>query len=290
MNDLQLFAVTATGPRPLPWPPGATSIHDAFDVLDLGVYSALRTFAHNKFLHLDYHLDRTEQSMRLLGWDYILDRMALCRALHQVCAAYPLPDARVRFDVLAAPATPLGSDSRLLIALTPFTPVPAACYEEGVRVQLAPRLKRETPLVKAAGFVLARRPYPLGHPEAYEHLLVNEAAEILEGSSSNFYAVRDGMVYTAGAGVLEGITRRILLALVPALHLPLSLMPIHIDDIARLDEAFITSSSRGVVPVVAIDGLPVGAGRPGPLTQRLWTAYQEYVQAHIRPAGMRYEV
>lgn len=284
MNNLQLFAVTPTGPQSLPWPAGATSVYEAFDNLPLGVYSALRTFEHDKFLHLDYHLDRTEQSMRLLGWTYCLDRGAFCRALHQVCCAYPLPDARVRFDVLAAAATALGSDSRVLIALTPFTPVPDACYEQGVRVQLAPHLQRENPLVKTASFVLARRPYPLGHPEAYEHLLINEEGDILEGSSSNFYAVQGGCLYTAGAGVLEGITRRVVLQLAIELGLPVALAAVNAAGISQLDEAFISSSSRGIVPVVAISGQKVGEGRPGPITRQLEAAYQAYVQAHIRPA------
>lgn len=284
MNDLQLFAVTPTGPQPLPWPVGVTSVYEVFDDLPLGVYSALRTFEHDKFLHLDYHLDRTEQSMRLLGWGYCLDRGTFCRALHQVCRAYPLPDARVRFDVLAAAATALGSDSRVLMALTPFTPVPDACYEQGVRVQLAPHLQRENPLVKTASFVLTRRPYPLGHPEAYEHLLVNEEGDILEGSSSNFYAVRGGCLVTAGAGVLEGITRRVVLQLAAESGLPVALAAVDAAGISQLDEAFISSSSRGIVPVVAISGQKVGEGRPGPITRQLGAAYQAYVQAHIRPA------
>lgn len=284
MSDLRLFAVTSSGPQLLPWPAGAGSVHEVFDNLALGVYSALRTFDHYKFLHLDYHLDRTEQSMRLLGWSYRLDRATFCQALHQICAAYPLPDARVRFDVLAEPAASLGSDSRVLIALTPFTPVPAVYYEEGVRVQLAPYLKRENPLVKTASFVLTRRPYPLGHPEAYEHLLVNDAGDILEGSSSNFYAIRAGRLHTAGAGVLEGITRKVVLQLAAELRLPLTLAPANAAGISQLDEAFISSSSRGLVPVVAISGQMVGAGRPGPMTQQLGTAYDAYVQAHIRPA------
>lgn len=284
MSDLQLFAVTPFGSQLLAWPAGATSVHEVFDNLALGVYSALRTFDHDKFLHLDYHLDRTEQSMRLLGWTYRLDRATFCLALHQACVAYPLPDARVRFDVLAEPAISLGSDSRVLIALAPFTPVPDVYYEQGVRVQLAPHLQRENPLVKTARFVLTRRPYPLGHPEAYEHLLVDAEGNILEGSSSNFYAVRAGCLYTAGAGVLEGITRKIVLQLAAGMGLPVTLAAVNAAGISQLDEAFISSSSRGLVPVVAISGQTVGRGRPGPITQRLGAAYQAYVQTHIRPA------
>lgn len=285
MSHTELYAITPTGGAlPLTSPEQGETVHDLFDNLPLGVYSALRTFEHNKFLGLAAHLDRTEKSMALLGWDYKLDRVALCRALHQACTAYPLPDSRVRFDVLAAPAVALGTDSRLLIALSPFQPVPEAYLRDGVRVDVAPQLHRDRPLVKEASFVLKRRPYPLGHPETYEHLMLDETGRILEGSSSNFYAVRDGVLWTAGEGVLEGITRKILLQIAADTGLPVRLEAIRFDEVDQLDEAFITSSSRGLIPVVRIAGRPVGAERPGAMTQRLMTLYDKYVRHEVRTA------
>src|SRR5215467_4298506 len=92
---VQLFAVVGSEPKPLPVPPSAASFHDLLDDVELGVYSALRTFHHDRFLWLDAHFERTDRSMQLLGWDFRLDRPALRRALHAIVAAYPLPDARV---------------------------------------------------------------------------------------------------------------------------------------------------------------------------------------------------
>ena len=70
MSDLQLFALTVTGPVRLACPEGATDFPALYHDVALGVYAVLRTFAHNQFLHLDAHLARTVQSMRLLQWDY----------------------------------------------------------------------------------------------------------------------------------------------------------------------------------------------------------------------------
>jgi branched-chain amino acid aminotransferase len=284
MSDVQLWAVTAAGVQSLAVPAGAQTVHDVVDSLALGVYSALRTFEHNKFLWLDAHLERTEQSVALLGWPYKLDRPALKRALHEVCTAYPLPDSRLRFDVLAEPAWQLGTDSRVLIILSPFTPVPAEYYEQGVHVAVAPALQREQPMIKQANFVLKRRPYPLGHRLAYEHLLLNENGRILEGSSSNFYAVRNGLFYTAAAGVLVGITRKIVLKLVQDSGIPLCLEPVAIDEADQLDEACLSSASRGLIPIVNIGGEVVGDGRPGPLTRQVMTAYNSLVAREIRLA------
>jgi hypothetical protein len=87
MANFQLYAVEDAGPRPLPVPPDATQFTDLYRGLPLGVYDALRTFDHNKFLYLNRHLARTERSMALLGWAYRLDRARLLRALHAVVTA-----------------------------------------------------------------------------------------------------------------------------------------------------------------------------------------------------------
>lgn len=282
-SAVQMFAVEAGGPQRLRAAVAPSGIHDLPVGLPYGVYTAMRTFEHNHFLELAAHLERLQQSMMLLGWSYTLDRRRLRRALDSVCSAYPGDDARVRVDVLARAATLLGSTSRELITLAPFTPVPAQLYREGVRVALAPALQRREPLVKHADFVLARRDYLLGRPDAYEYLLL-DGGEILEGSSSNFYGVVDGVLWTAGDGVLAGIGRRIVLRLAAELGILVRLEAIPLAALPLLAEAFLSSASRGVLPVVAIGDEQVGMGRPGAVTRRLMAAYEAYVVRAIEPA------
>lgn len=284
-QDVQLFAVTAVGLQPLPVPSGVQSFDELYTGLALGVYSALRTFNHNQFLYLDAHIERTKRSMALLGWSYRLDEMALRRALHAACAAYHRPEARVRFDVLAEPARSLGTESRVLLALMPFTPPPPELYENGVAVALVDDLARERPLAKTADFAENRRRYTSGGQQGiYEYLLHDAQGYILEGTSTNFYGARAGVVYTAGSGVLEGVTRRIVLDLLAQLGIPLHLEPVQRGEIGALDEAFLTGSSRAVLPVTQIDGQRVGDGRPGPIARRLLLAYNTFVAQTIRPA------
>jgi branched-subunit amino acid aminotransferase/4-amino-4-deoxychorismate lyase len=314
-----LYSIEPTGPRPLPIPPSATQLTDLYEGLALGVYSVWRSFEHNQFLGLDAHLDRTEQSMRLLDWDYPFDRPRFLHALHQVCTAAPYPDMRVRLDILAEPATPLGTDSRELLALQPFTPPPAELYEQGVAVDYARNLSRHDPLIKRAEFAQRRLGVqgsagaeeqrsrgaeeepavsgeqspisslqspnlPISRSPIYEHLLLSESGHILEGTGTNFYGVREGVVWTAAEGVLEGITRRIILSLLSELGIPLRLEAVHVDDIGRLDEAALSGSSRALLPVVEIAGQKVGDGRPGPISLRILAAYQAFVAKNIRPA------
>jgi branched-chain amino acid aminotransferase len=286
---MQLFAVHRDGAMSVPLPSDVTDFDALYDQLPgvaLGVYSVLRTFEGNKFLDLTGHINRLRQSMAGLGWDPAwLDEVALRQAIHTTCTAYPSPEARIRFDFLAEPAVTLGTNSRLLLAIMPFTPPPPGLYEQGVTLGVARGLGRKRPLLKTADFAQQRRVYSQQNDgDYYEYLLLDEQGYILEGTGSNFYAVRDGVVYTAESGILAGITRRIILDLLPQLNIPLRLDPVHIDDIGQLDEAAMSSSSRALLPVVAIEGQTVGNGRPGPISRRILAAYNEYVAGAVETA------
>src|SRR5262245_666845 len=280
---VQLFAVTQGGPRALEVPGGAGSAHDVFDGLALGVYSALRTFGHERFLALDLHFARTDRSLELLGWRERLDRPALSRALDEVVRGYAEPEAFMRFDVLGEAPEVLGTRERTLIALSPFVPVPADYLRDGVAVRVS-SLRRGRPLIKLASFVLERRPYPLGRPEAYEHLIVDGERRILEGTSSNFLAVRGGRLHLTGEEALQGVTQRIVAELGGKMGLECVREPVGLRDLAEVDEAFLTSSSRGLVPVVAVEGERIGPGAPGPWTRRLTEAYYDHARTHARRA------
>lgn len=284
MSELQLFAITERGPQRLSLPQTTTGLDDLYVHLPLGVYSSFRTFNHNKFLHLDLHITRTLQSLERLHWDYLFEENRLRRALHQVCTEYPTDEMRVRFDILAQAVSQLASDSRELIALTPFTPLPEVLYQSGVTVDLVEDLSRYDPLIKTADFVEMRKSHAANTPEIYERLMVSKKGEILEGFSSNFYGVLAGHFCTANAGVLEGITRKIILNLVQQSSMSMRLEPISVSQISKLEEAAISSSSRGLLPVVNIEGYQIGDGKPGPICKRIMQAYNEYVAKEIKTA------
>lgn len=280
---VQLFAVSAHGPVPLPVRAGARNAHELFDELPLGVYSALRTFQHERFLGLEQHFERTDRSLALLGWPERLDRARLASAIDRCARAYPGSDAFVRFDVLEAPARALGSEERTLLALSPLPAVPEVYLREGVVVRRSP-LVRPNPLVKVASFVVARRPYPLGQREAYEHLILDAEDRILEGTSSNFVALEGQRLRLSGELALQGVTQRIVAALARAQGFEVVQAPLHSHELAGIDEAFLTGSTRGLVPVVAVEEQRIGSGRPGPWTQRLTQAYYDHAREHARPA------
>jgi branched-chain amino acid aminotransferase len=281
---IQLFAILKDRIEPMPVAEGVTGFHDLYAGLPLGVYSSLRTFEQNKFLGLDAHIARTHQSVALLKWDVGLDEPRLREGLHEILSSHPSQQAKVRYDLLAEPIEVAGEQTRLLVGVFPFEGIPDGLYEHGVSVGFAEALHRENPLAKTAVFVNERTQYPIGTPDAYERLLVNGVGEILECTSANFYAVINGTLYTANDGILEGITRKIILQLVAELNIPLQLTPPRLDQIDAFEEAGLSSSSRALIPIVKIGEQVIGNGRSGPIMTKLLKAYQDYVGRAVETA------
>ena len=118
------------------------------------------------------------------------------------------------------------------------------------------------------------------HSEFFEALLVRNEF-ILEGMSSNFFYVKgDGILGTAQKNILLGVTRRTVLRVARGSGIDIAYRALKREQVPALDEAFLTSSSRGIVPIVQIDDLPVGEGRPGSVTNRLSRLYNHYVVSH----------
>jgi branched-chain amino acid aminotransferase len=292
---VQLFAVVSpSSPQAsclqrLPDPTDARTAHEGVEQLGLAgsVYTAFRTFEYERFLALDEHLDRTLRSMQLLGWadaETVLDRTLIRRALAETVNQRET-DSMVRLDILAPDSRAPGTHgSRIMLTVAPLGEVPQHFIREGVRVELAPELARERPHIKTAEFVLRRRQYPLGKQEAFEHLLLDPAGNILEATSANVYVVLDDVVHTAGHGVLEGITRLLVLRVAQADGIDVSEQAVPLTSLTQATEMFLTSSTRGVVPIVNVAGTVIGQGQPGPLTQRLAQALNAEIARIARPA------
>lgn len=281
---VHMWALASEALVECPVPAGATSVHELYDALPLGVYTALRTFAHERFLALDLHFDRTDRCLELLGRPDRLDRARLRSALDRIARGAPTSDSVVRIDFLAEAVLFTGHSARVLVATSPFSPVSEKILTEGVHVGITRTLSRPRPRIKTAQFVIERRPYPLGRQDAFEHVMVDDRGRLLEGTSSNFHGIARGRLRTLEDGVLDGITRRILLRLAHTLEIDVDLAAIHESELGELDEAFLTSSTRGIVPIVDVGGHAIGDGRPGPMTRALRQAYDADAEREARPA------
>jgi branched-chain amino acid aminotransferase len=250
------YEIEAGAIRPMGESPG---LSHASAALPAGSYTSFRTYGDRRVVRIHQHLRRLEESSPVQGDVARLDHARTRRGLAAALDATGFPESRLRLT-FAAP--------RVFVSLEPFSPLPAALYAEGVAGSLLP-LHRDDPHRKDTRFIAtADRAYRELPPGTHEGLLTAEDGSILEGLSSNFFAVLDGRLRTEEARALQGVTRALVLEVARG-HLPIQLVAVRREDLPRVREAFITSVSREILPLVRVDGRAIGDGQPGPKTRAL---------------------
>jgi len=249
--------------------PDSASLDAITRQLPQGFYSTFRTFDGGKrALGLRSHLKRLYQPG---GGEIVkpdVNANIFCQYLADILLEYP-DEARVR-----AIMTMKGE---VYIALTPLVPLPREIYQQGVKVITA-NARRESPRMKTTAFISASESIrnKIASSDIFEALLVHNES-ILEGMTSNFFYVRNGNLGTARKSILLGVTRRMVLHVARGSGIGIVYRALRWEQVPGLDEAFLTSSSRGIVPIIQIDSTPVGEGRPGSYTKRLSIKYDDYV-------------
>lgn len=267
--------LTSNGLEPAPYAADSLANAAQFEPRD-GVYTITNTYHKTQVINFDAHLDRMENSARVAGAPLQLDRVAIRTALRKMIETVAFGD--VRFRITAAPS--LGD--KLILSIEPFKSLPPEIYAAGVRTITIDHATRSTPDAKTTDWMLDRRQLEENLPTGiFTGLLVSESGEILEGLSSNFYAVLNGELRTAGVGVLPGMAQKVVFEIAEQV-LPLIKTAVNISDIPELSEAFITSASRGIVPVVEINGYKLGDGIPGDKTKILRRHYADWVDSHLK--------
>ncbi|MFM2129235.1 MAG: hypothetical protein RL477_781, partial [Pseudomonadota bacterium] len=158
---------------------------------------------------------------------------------------------------------------------------PAEARERGVRVVTRPDLRWKRCDIKTTALlanVLAKQ--AAREAGAFEALFVDERGLVTEGSSTNAWIVtRKGELLTRPPSpeILNGITRQAVIALAARAGLRFFERSFSLKEAKAAAEAFLTSTTAFVVPVIAIDGARIGDGRPGPFTRRLGAEYHDYV-------------
>lgn len=240
-----------------------------------GVYTVGNTSHATKTLLFDAHLDRLEASARYQGIPLKIIRAQLRAALRDTILASGFGDVRFRISI------PASRPDNLLISLEPYLPPDEALVKNGVNCITSAAEQRDAPFAKTSDWMHIRAKLQDGiASEVYEIILLDENGYMLEGASSNFYAIFAGQLQTAGGSVLAGISRQIVLDVSRDI-LPLSLQAPRVDQISAFREAFLTSSSRGIIPIVEIDGNAVGKGQVGAYTLELRRAYENWVAKHL---------
>jgi branched-chain amino acid aminotransferase len=246
----------------------AATLGEASAALPVGSYTTLRTYGGSGVVRLTLHARRLVESLppdkgAPLETDDL--RAALAHALRETRH----PESRLRVTFVPP---------RLFVSVEPFAPPDPALLRTGVACMTI-RMQRDRPEAKDSRFLAtAQSAYAALPAMVHEGLMVDPEGAILEGLSSNFFAIRGGALHTEEARVLPGLTRALVLE-VAAQLLPRADRALRQDELALAQECFITSASRGVLPVVRIDETTIAGGAPGPLSREIRRRYDRQVAA-----------
>lgn len=266
-------------------PPQAATISVLGNTLygAFGVYESIQLW-NGCIFHLDEHLERLLASARAIALPLAGDLDDHRRWLHSLIRAEDSPpDATVRlFAVGPESDTP----PRSFIWLESLRPPSQKMYRAGVGAT-SYRGERALPTVKSLNTLVNTMARQAAQAAGeHEGLLVDFAGNVREGASSTFYAVQGGRLFIPPPeDILEGVTLQLVLDLAAAAGICVERVALPLAERERWDEAFITSTSRHILPLVRLDGQPIGPGAPGPITQELARRFEELF---ARETGRRY--
>jgi len=246
-----------------------------------GIYELLRVYAGVPF-HLSDHLGRLEQSAQAIGipLPYTRDRWAAMIA--EAVSRSGFADAKVYIQVTRGvaprdhiPAGPMAPT--VVVTVRAMVPPAAGLYAAGADVVTVPDLRWARCNIKSVGLlanVLAKQ--QARDAGAVEALFVRDGY-VLEGATSNVMTVRKRCLVTPPEGplLLPGVTRRVVLGLAQAAGVTVKEQPVAEDELHASEEVFLTGTTIEVLPVARVNGRPIGAGAPGPVTKLLMARFRE---------------
>jgi branched-chain amino acid aminotransferase len=265
-----------------------------------GVYETLRTYNGQPFL-FERHMRRLRRSADMLALAVPLTDAQIDARFRETMRAAGLGEdadheAYVRILVTRGigelsydPAT-CPAPSVVVIA-KPHVDPPREAFEKGVTVALVPIVRNHpgsvNPLIKSNNLLNNA----LAMQEAFrrggfEGVMRNYRGDLAECTQSNLFVVKSGtaLTPTIDSGLLPGITREFLFEVGAAIGIPVREAVLRDDDLFGADEAFLTSTTRELVPIVRVDDRKIGSGAPGPVTKALLDGYRKKAQELTRSA------
>lgn len=262
-----------------------------------GVYETLRTYDGRPFL-FDRHMRRLRTSAGMMALPVPLSDAEFAQRCADTQRAAGLTggedrEAYIRIlvtrgigDLSYDPAaTPHPS---VVVIVKPHVQLPESVYRTGVATAIVSVVRNHpatvNPRIKSNNLLnCALAAQEAVRRGAFEGIMRNHRGELAECSTSNLFIVKDAQVLTPplDAGLLPGLTREFLFEIGAARGIPIREAVLVDADLFGADEAFLTGTTREVLPIVRVDDRPIASGAPGPITLALLDAFRE--RAHGRP-------
>lgn len=239
---------------------------------------------HGRLADEDAHFDRLERSLRELGMAMPMGRAPLKLVLRELVRQNRIRNGLLYLQITrgatkrdhAAPKSP--PRPTLILTARPIDPLTVVSRREsGVAVITRPDLRWGRCDIKSTALlpnILART--AARDAGAFEAWLVDADGRITEGSSTSAWIVdANGRLRTRNLTnhILPGVTRRVILKALAEAQIPVVEQAFTVAEAHGAREAFITAATLGVTPVIAIDGRPIGDGKPGPVARRVQELY-----------------
>jgi branched-chain amino acid aminotransferase len=271
------------------------SVFDSGFMLGDGVWEGLRVHR-GRIAFLDRHLDRLYEGAKAIAMDIGLDRGALTRRLYEVLDANGMTDGvHIRLMVTRGLRSTPYQDPRVVISAATIVIIPEykeplpAIVERGIRL-FTVHVRRGDPAVqdpklnshsKLNCITACIQAIEAG---ADEGLMLDPHGFVATCNSTHFFIVRKGEVWTStGDYCLGGITRGNVIEICREAGIPVFEKNFSLTDVYGADEAFVTGTFAGVVPVRSVDGRSLTEGR-GPMTERLQGLYKQRIEADVAAA------
>ncbi|MBD0315719.1 MAG: aminotransferase class IV [Nitrospiraceae bacterium] len=254
-----------------------------------GVYETIRSYGHRIFMP-DEHITRLYRSAEAIGLAIPIPYKSWPDLLHDAMArndvGNPQRDAYLRITVSRGVGE-IGLDPALcplptvVIMAKPLVPAPPTFYETGVTLIVAQTRRNLasalSPQIKSTNFlnnILAKREAIAAG--AFDSILLNWENQITECTVSNLFFVANGTLCTPSVdcGLLDGITRNIVIQLAKEAAISVEEGRFIADRLFGADECFLTNTSMEIMPVSTVDRRPIGLGRPGPVTRHLQSIFR----------------
>ncbi|MBI0432857.1 D-amino-acid transaminase [Roseomonas sp. KE0001] len=260
-----------------------------------GIYEVVHLYG-GRFVDEDRHLDRLERSLREIRLPMPLSRQALSHVLLEVARRNRVTEGLLYMQVTRGvarrdhpfPAEPVAP--ALVVTVKRIKPYPRSIDGWGGDAITLPDLRWARRDIKSLNLlpnVLARQ--AAREQGAIEAILYEEESGfVTEGAATTFWIVDEaGRIRTRPLShdILPGCTRGALMAELRQAAISYDETPFTLEDLARAREAFITSATSFVKPILRIDGRPVGDGAPGPVTRRLFDIFSRHVTGALKNAA-----
>jgi branched-chain amino acid aminotransferase len=255
------------------------SVNDIAVLRGYSVFESMRTYDRRPF-HLDNHLDRLYHSAELIEMAVPWPREHIAGVVQEIIARNTYRHAALRLLVTGGESEdgilPSGSP-KLIVMITPLGERDMERFARGYKL-ITSSLQRVSPEAKTTNYIAAVRALKEAELRgANDALFVNEQGHVLEATRSNFFIFLGDTLVTPREGVLIGITRNVVLELARG-RFAIEERPILMTELLAANEAFITSSSREITPVVQIDERMIGDGKPGTRTYELEQRFIEMIE------------